>query len=710
MTGLRSTGGLTFAGELEAYRQFPHERETNGKVHYYIFHVFNILGDPETPLYICQPRTFSLTYPSSLNAGTTLVETRVLSQGTPVANAIVTLRVHNTPDVHSAVTDAAGYTRLPVSVDRSTDYVQMTVWKAGYFMRYQDIPVVPADFDPKITSVNWTAGSDNLPNPGEAPQLTLTVQNLGTASADNLTADLVSLDSRITVTSGAATFGTIAPNASATSNSLLLVIGNQIEDREQPQMRVTFHGSVDVSREFLVPIAAADPVMISYSVNDGNDGILDPGETATITVTATNVGHHDGTNLQAEVSSWDNSVSFPENIVGWTSLSIGQSGASDNPFQITLANGVTPGRQILLRYRVSNGNVVLTTKYQMLVAGHVTSTAPTGPDAYGYYAYENMDIGFSSTPTYNWIELDPEHGGSGAIAHVVHDDTSNFTMALPQPFVFYGQTFSNIWVSSNGWFSFELATLPEFRNWEIPSPIGPPSMVAVLWDDLIGKRMSPVADTVFYVWTRDDASDNRFILEWRCFSRRGIGESPGFPNTAYCNFEAILEFNGNNNGSILMQYDAVANIDNVDNYASVGIQDSYHQRGLGLTYANIYPATVDTVRAGRAIRFTTVPPDGFLDANEPLESGIPKTFAFHNAYPNPFNPITELRFDLPETGHVTLRIFDVLGREVAVLLDENRPAGAYSATFDAHTLSSGLYFARLSSGTHTQVQKLMLVK
>ena len=110
----------------------------------------------------------------------------------------------------------------------------------------------------------------------------------------------------------------------------------------------------------------------------------------------------------------------------------------------------------------------------------MTKTAPTGPDAFGYYAYENTDAGFSSTPTYNWIELDPAHQGSGARADSVYDD-SYYTIPLPTPFIYYGQSYSNLWICSNGWFSFEATSLPEFRNWEMPSPIGAPSLVAVFW-------------------------------------------------------------------------------------------------------------------------------------------------------------------------------------------------------------------------------------
>jgi hypothetical protein len=79
-------------------------------------------------------------------------------------------------------------------------------------------------------------------------------------------------------------------------------------------------------------------------------------------------------------------------------------------------------------------------------------------------------------------------------------------------------------------------------------------------------------------------------------------------------------------------------------------------------------------------------------------------------YPNPFNPATTINFQLPSNGHVTLKIFDAIGRTVATLVNDVKEAGQYSATFDASRLSSGVYFAKLTSASQTQVRKLMLMK
>jgi len=89
---------------------------------------------------------------------------------------------------------------------------------------------------------------------------------------------------------------------------------------------------------------------------------------------------------------------------------------------------------------------------------------------------------------------------------------------------------------------------------------------------------------------------------------------------------------------------------------------------------------------------------------------LPLTYELKQNYPNPFNPSTTIAFDVPSVGHVQLRIFDLLGREVASLLNEQRNAGRYHVEWDASRFSSGVYFYRIESGEFKQTKKLMLVK
>ncbi len=79
-------------------------------------------------------------------------------------------------------------------------------------------------------------------------------------------------------------------------------------------------------------------------------------------------------------------------------------------------------------------------------------------------------------------------------------------------------------------------------------------------------------------------------------------------------------------------------------------------------------------------------------------------------YPNPFNPTTTISYDLPSASKVTLKVFDVLGKEVATLVDEFKRAGHLQTTLNASTMASGVYLYRLQSGGFISTKKLLLLK
>ena len=91
-------------------------------------------------------------------------------------------------------------------------------------------------------------------------------------------------------------------------------------------------------------------------------------------------------------------------------------------------------------------------------------------------------------------------------------------------------------------------------------------------------------------------------------------------------------------------------------------------------------------------------------------SAIPKIFALEQNFPNPFNPATNIRYSIPSTSRVSLKIFDLLGRQVENLVNETQAPGQYTVTFNAQKLATGIYFYQLNAGTFTQTKKLMLLK
>ena len=145
-------------------------------------------------------------------------------------------------------------------------------------------------------------------------------------------------------------------------------------------------------------------------------------------------------------------------------------------------------------------------------------------------------------------------------------------------------------------------------------------------------------------------------------------------------------------------------------YHSTNNGSSWTEVNNGLTNTNVYSLAIDSsgyIFAGtaggvfRSMNSTT---------DVKTQHTIAKEFALLQNYPNPFNPSTVISYQLPVNGYVTLKVYDVLGREVKTLVNDRQTAGTHSVTFDARTLASGVYFYRLSAGSFVSTKKLMLIK
>jgi probable HAF family extracellular repeat protein len=126
---------------------------------------------------------------------------------------------------------------------------------------------------------------------------------------------------------------------------------------------------------------------------------------------------------------------------------------------------------------------------------------------------------------------------------------------------------------------------------------------------------------------------------------------------------------------------------------------------------------------GQGTNGATSQDEGYLIAVNSINSveessDHPSDFALYQNYPNPFNPSTKIRYTIPsiiasetkQSAFVTLKVYDVLGNEVATLVNEEKPAGSYSVSFDASDLSSGVYLYKISAGNFIETKKMILIR
>ena len=126
------------------------------------------------------------------------------------------------------------------------------------------------------------------------------------------------------------------------------------------------------------------------------------------------------------------------------------------------------------------------------------------------------------------------------------------------------------------------------------------------------------------------------------------------------------------------------------------------------TEASAYNGIIEITHNGDGSPDTViVTGDGVTGVDEELQ---PLIFSLEQNYPNPFNPSTSLKWQIPEPNNVTLKIFNILGEEVATLVNEFKPVGRYQTEFNASTLPSGVYFYQLRAGEFIQTKKMLLLK
>lgn len=193
----------------------------------------------------------------------------------------------------------------------------------------------------------------------------------------------------------------------------------------------------------------------------------------------------------------------------------------------------------------------------------------------------------------------------------------------------------------------------------------------------------------------------------------------GVSNITYANnYEADPQFDE----SVTSHTGKLANY--VRKIAETGGPDStWHYPEVGSLYPPVWPLPENLAYSNTALQSAGT--DGFAlgDLNwfpdqknqwitgvEEIDNVVPAEYTLSQNYPNPFNPSTKINFSLPEAGNYSLKIFDVLGREVATLYNGQLNAGSHQATFDASRFSSGVYFYTLTGKNVTITKKMMLLK
>jgi hypothetical protein len=130
----------------------------------------------------------------------------------------------------------------------------------------------------------------------------------------------------------------------------------------------------------------------------------------------------------------------------------------------------------------------------------------------------------------------------------------------------------------------------------------------------------------------------------------------------------------------------------------------------GLTYTLVVDGKAHATMEGEGTASLATPFKTISINVGPYGSSLPKTYALEQSYPNPFNPTTSIAYQIPVQSKVSLKVYDVLGREVATLVNGEQSAGSKVVQFNGSNLASGVYYYRLSAGAFSDMKKMLLIK
>jgi hypothetical protein len=568
-------------------------------------HWANLMGDPALDVWTTYPESLDVVHPSSLPVGANAVTTTVTAGGGPLEGAQICLWKGEETYV-VGTTDDLGTVELPIAATTPGELL-VTVTKHDYMPYLATVPVgaeslyvgFAAALIDDDSSGESSGNDDGAINPGETVELPVELRNFGVQSATDVEATLSSMDPYVTIGDAQESFGTLAGGATAWSSddfdftvagdcphSHVLAFGLDISAGQE-----AWHSRIELV------VTSAELVATGTTVHDGADSRLDPGETADLSVALHNGGGAAATALTGILVSLSSFVTVRDSL--GTFGTIGVDGDGENtgdPFTISADSSAYEGYPAHFLLIASFSDGARDTAHASLTVGERSEVDPIGPDGHGYIAYDDTDTTYSEAPIYSWIELDPVYGGDGEL--IPFDDDKKYAdesvvVDLPFAFTYYGQSFSQVTICTNGWIAMGSTPLVAFRNWTIPGAGGPNGILAVFWDDLRQDEWSNV-------FQKYDEANHRWIVEWS----RMINSSAYYTET----FEAVLYDPAYHpteagDGIIVYQYETVTNADPTNGYATAGIESPDQSDGLLYTYWNEYPVGAAPLTAGRAIRF-----------------------------------------------------------------------------------------------------------
>ena len=609
--GVSTAGGALVSGKMALHSTYPQDPYS---MTYKFTHWNNLMGDPTLNLWTDTPSTFNVDYNNSISMGSDLLEFYVIDdQGNDVHDARIVLYVDD-DNVYETFSNESGYANIQINELTISD-VKVTILKKNFIPHSGNISIINEDihleYKSELLVINDDLGINDsnpngLANSGETVQLYMYLENLSDSNFSSSSFIETSSD-KIEIISDGLTANNLVSSETSLVGPFELYLNQDIISTDDTDLILRVINNENESEEwtFNVPFNVLSPNVIINSINYSSD--FNPGDAIEMFIEFENIGTEAIENANATISINNSLVEIYDSVVNIGSISPAQTSLNTEPFYISFSDDIIDGSLLSFNLNIANEygysqNIVL----ENISVGVASQNDPLGPDSYGYYIYDWTDVGYSLTPFYDWIELDPSQGGDGVDLGISHSGNGNGSVAnstkyvdLPFTFTFYGEDYDQISVSANGWISFGYSNMESFRNYQLPGAGGPSPMVAAFWDDL---KTTGASKVLKYI------SDEYVIIEWLNMETYQYGDNQTFQVILYNSITPsgddeikiqYKEFNNTTNGDY-SQYTPYHGC-----YSTIGIENHMSTDGIEYTFNNNYPTAAAPLQNQSAIFITT---------------------------------------------------------------------------------------------------------
>ncbi len=676
----------------------------------------NLLGDPAIVIWTESPQNLTVDFPECLPIGTSTLTVYVLDNGSPVSNALVCAAKAN--EVYaSGKTNSSGSVDLIIT-PTTPGHLDITVTAHNYYP-VEDSALIRSSgayVSHLRHSIDDVAGGngDGIVNPGETIEMPTWVKNWGNEPANNVSSVLRTSCLNVTLTDTVKNYGTIAAGdstftgsngynytvAPSCTNGYLIPLQLVCQDENDS----IWQSNVNILVGTCV-LTYADKIVYDPAPGGNNNGKIDPGETGDLVVVLRNAGFGNGYNVSALLRSGDSRLTILDSIGNFGTVYHDTTGNNQsNEFTVMADNNIPQETPIpCTLYINADGGYSVMLSFD-LVIGEIRTfdPIPDGPrNPPLFWAYDNTDAFYTNCPTYDWVEID-------SIGTQLYYNQNDDVLSVPLPsefgpIYFYGNRYTDLSVSADGFVVFGNDLTRRYTNYPIPGSQAPAAFIAINWDDLY-----PNYQSAGYVYHYHDVANHRFIIEYDSVAYYN-------PRSVKDKFELIIYdttvVTPNGDNILLSQYMTA----NRYTSSTIGIQDPTRTIGIQYVYDGVYHHGAAPMTENRAIKYITGEPiTAIYESDSKNEISI-KAFQLEPCLPNPFQSKANFRYNLTKLCQTSLRIYNATGRLVTTLVNENQNPGSYSITWNGKDkngkqVAGGVYFFTLSSGKETLTRKMLKIQ